>query len=123
MLLSRHVLLWLMKHLDVSDIGVEQRHTNLASELVDFVSEQNVRAQVVLASLDTNNLSSHIGTIKIRHLDNITRTQPRFCVHESTSFTCRVMFLKKLLVQEKDSALAVSLFWKRLKHLSRTETP
>lgn len=76
MLLSGHVLLRLVKKFDVSDGRVIQGDSHLASELVDFVSEQDVGAHVVLSSLDGNDLSSHVCAVKVCHFDDVAGPQP-----------------------------------------------
>lgn len=75
MLLSGHVLLRLVEKLDVPDVGIVQRDSHLASELVDFVSHQDVGAHVVLTSLDGDDLASHVCTVKICNFDDVTRSQ------------------------------------------------
>lgn len=120
-LLSRHVLLGLVNNLDVSDVRVEQRHSHLTSELVDLVSEQDVGSQVELASLDTNYLAGDTGPIEICDLDDITGAQALFRVNERSSLSSGVMFLEKLLVQERSGVLAVSPLWKRFENLCRGE--
>lgn len=75
MLASRKVLLGLVKHLNVLDVGVVQRDSDFTPESVVLVSDQNIRSHVALAPFDGYDLAKNGASVEVRNLDDISRTQ------------------------------------------------
>lgn len=115
MLLSRHVQLGLVHHLDVSDFWVVQRDSHLASELVVLVSDQNVASHVVLTSFDGNDLARDGSSVEVGHLDDVSGSHA-ISAHKSSSLAGWVELQQKLVVQKGNGVLAVSFLGKWLEN-------
>lgn len=112
-LVSRQVLLGLIDDFYVCNSRIEHRNADLASQPRDSVSKKNVRAQVVLAPLDTQHTAKDGGPVGVGDLHGISRADSGLWMHQLASFAQGVVFLQELFVQVRDCCLAVSSLGER----------
>lgn len=83
----------LVDDLDVPQLGGVQRDPHLTPYTGDLVTDEDVGAQVVVATLDADDLAHDVSTVHVGDFDDVPGSQTSLGVNKSLALAGGVQFL------------------------------